>query len=425
MPNFKYKAKDQAGKILTGMVSGPNEGMAKTLLSRKRLRVISLKEVTLDENGDEGGGLVLFGGKVRIDGQGNVTFGSLQTFKAPVKDLIILTKQVATMVSSGLPLNQSFDILSRQQRIPQFGKVLSVIKKGIEDGNTLSASMAKFPETFDTLYISMIRAGEKSGKLPEIMMKLLTYIEKSAKIKQQVSAAMRYPLIILAVASIVVAGLLIFVVPTFASQFADSGKELPFLTKIVVGMSDILGQYYLYVIGVVGLVLVAGSKYVETPDGRRNFDAYILKAPIIGEVLKKIAVGRFTSTMSSMLSAGVPLLEALQICAASSGNLVIESLLMDCRSKVEKGLQLSQPISEHPMFPKMVVSMIQVGEQSGKLDDMLMKIAMFYEEEVDEAIKGMLAMIEPTMIVGIGAIIGVIVIAMYLPIMDLGNTVGG
>jgi type IV pilus assembly protein PilC len=422
---YKYKVRDREGKTKTGIVTVASEAMARTTLARQRLKIISIKEVVIDEHGDQIDGLVLFGGKMRIDGSGNVSFGNLSSFKPPVKDLIIMTKQIATMVSSGLALNKSFDMLSSQQKLPMFGKMLASIRKNIEDGNTLGASMRKFPNAFDTLYVSMIDAGEKSGKLPEIMMKLLVYIEKSAKIKSQVASAMRYPLIILFVATVVVIALLVFVVPVFAKQFEGSGRALPYLTQLVLDASNFLQSYAHYGLGALAVAGFALMKYIETPKGRAKFDDFLLKAPILGEVLKKIAVGRFCSTMSSMLAAGVPMLEALQICARSSGNVVIENLILECKMKVEKGSPLSDAISKYPMFPKIVVSMITVGEESGKLDDMLMKIALFYEEEVDEAIKGMLALIEPIMIVGIGGVIGVIVIAMYLPILDLGNTVGG
>jgi type IV pilus assembly protein PilC len=424
MPNYKYKARDQAGKIQSGIVSSQSLGMAKTVIARKKMRIIALKEVTLDAAGKESGGLVLFGGRLRIDGQGNVIFGSSEKFKVPDKDLIIMTKQLSTMLGSGLPLNQSLELLSRQQRLPQFGEIIGGIRRGIEEGNSLSTAMGRYPAAFDSLFRAMIKAGEESGRLPEIMSRLLTYIEKSAKIKQQVKSAMTYPVLILLVATIVVTGLLVFVVPSFTSQFKDSGRELPWLTQMVIDVSDGIAHYFLHISAVIAATIFGLMKYIETAKGRFIFDSLLLKVPIIGDVMRKISVGRFCSTMSSMLSAGVNLLQALTICASSSGNVVMQAFIMTCRTKIEKGFQLSQPLAENAMFPTMVVSMIQVGEQSGKMDEMLMKIAFFYEDEVDDAIKTMLSLIEPIMLVGIGVIIGVIVIAMYLPIMDMGNTVG-
>jgi type IV pilus assembly protein PilC len=424
MGNYKYKARDHTGKIQTGTLSSQSMGMAKTLLMRKKMRVITLQEVSLDAEGNESGGLVLFGGRLRIDGNGNIILGSPQNFKVPDKDLIVMTKQLSTMLGSGLPLNQSLELLSRQQRLPQFGKVIAGIRRGIEEGNSLSASMGRYPASFDPLYRAMIKAGEESGKLSDIMSKLLTYIEKSSKIKRQVKSAMTYPVLILFVATVVVTGLLVFVVPSFTSQFKDSGRALPWITQMVIDVSDGIAHYFLHIAIAISGIIFGLVKYVETPQGRRLFDGQMLKLPIIGDVMRKISVGRFCSTMSSMLSAGVNMLQALSICASSSGNVVMEAFIISCRVRIEKGFQLSQPLAENTMFPKMVVSMVQVGEQSGKLDEMLMKIAVFYEEEVDDAIKTMLGLIEPIMLVGIGGIIGVIVIAMYLPIMDMGNTIG-
>jgi type IV pilus assembly protein PilC len=424
MGSYKYKARDHTGKIQTGTLSSQSRDMAKTLLMRKKMRVITLQEVSLDADGNEGGGLVLFGGRLRIDGNGNIILGSPQNFKVPDKDLIVMTKQLSTMLGSGLPLNQSLELLSKQQRLPQFGKVIAGIRRGIEEGNSLSASMGRYPASFDPLFRAMIKAGEESGKLSDIMSKLLTYIEKSSKIKRQVKSAMTYPVLILFVATVVVTGLLVFVVPSFTSQFKDSGRALPWITQMVIDLSDGIAHYFLHIVITIAGIIFGLVKYVETPQGRRVFDGQLLKLPIIGDVMRKISVGRFCSTMSSMLAAGVNMLQALTICASSSGNVVMEAFIISCRIRIEKGFQLSQPLAENTMFPKMVVSMVQVGEQSGKLDEMLMKVAVFYEEEVDDAIKTMLGLIEPIMLVGIGGIIGVIVIAMYLPIMDMGNTVG-
>lgn len=426
MAEFKYKAKSPAGKVQEGQINAPSREMARTLLARKKLIVISLREASLADSQDsESGGKVFFGGRVRIDSKGNITLGSPQTFRVPDRELVIMTKQLATMLNSGIPLNQSLDILSKQQRLPLFGSVLSGVRRGIEEGNSLSQSMARYPRCFDPLFRSMIKAGEESGRLADIMLKLLEYIEKSAKIKSQLKSAMVYPALIVTVAVGVVAGLMIFVVPAFTKQFTDSGKPLPELTMVVVQVSNFFVNYTHYLLGLLILMGFGVAQYIKTPKGRYQFDAMLLKAPIVGDVIKKISVGRFCSTMASMLSSGVNLLQALSICAASSGNAVMEKFILECRTRIEKGQQMSVPLAENPIFPKMVVSMIQVGEQSGKTDEMLMKVAAFYEEEVDQAIKTMLSMVEPLLIVGIGGVVGFIVIAMYLPIFDLGSVVGG
>jgi type IV pilus assembly protein PilC len=256
------------------------------------------------------------------------------------------------------------------------------------------------------------------------MLKLLEYIEKSSKIKSQLKSAMVYPSLIIVVALAVVSGLMIFVVPAFTKQFVDAGKPLPAITQMVVDISDFFVNSWYILFGVAFIAGFGLVQYTKTPKGRYQFDMVMLKVPIIGDVVKKISVGRFCSTMSSMLSSGVNLLQALNICAASSGNAVMEKFILECRARIEKGQQMSVPLSENPIFPKMVVSMIQVGEQAGKTDEMLMKVAAFYEDEVDQAIKTMLGMIEPILIVGIGGLVGFLVIAMYLPVFDMGSTIG-
>lgn len=426
MAEFKYKVRDSAGKTQDGKITAPSKEMAKTLLGRKKLSVISLQEVSAADDRDSGsGGVSLFGGRLRIDSKGNIIIGSPQTFKVPDKDLVIMTKQLATMLNSGIPLNQSLDILAKQQRLPMFGNVLSGVRKAIEEGNSLSQAMSRFPKCFDPLYRSMIKAGEESGRLSDIMLKLLEYIEKSSKIKSQLKSAMVYPALVILVAVGVVTGLMVFVIPAFTKQFTESGKKLPELTQFVVDISNIFVNQGHIIFGSIVLIAIITVQYVKTPKGRYQFDFLMLKMPVIGDVIRKISVGRFCSTMASMLSSGVNLLQALNICAASSGNAVMEKFILQCKARIEKGQQMSVPLSENPIFPRMVVSMIQVGEQSGKTDEMLLKVAAFYEEEVDQAIKTMLSMIEPLLIVGIGGIIGVVVIAMYLPVFDLGNTIGG
>ena len=424
MASYTYKAKDGAGKSVTGTITAPSVGVATSTLQRQRMRIISIKEVKLGEDGKSAGGISLFGGRLKIDASGNIVFGSSDNYKATDKDLIIMTKQLSVMLMSGLPVNQSLNILSTQQANPQFGKVLDGVRRAIEDGNGLGAAMGRYPKSFDSLYLSMIKAGEESGRLPDIMGKLLTYIEKSAKIKSQVKSAMMYPTVVIVVAVAVMLLLLGFVVPVFANQFKSAGKQLPAITQFVVSLSDFVKDSW-WKMGLGGAAVIFGlSKFKETEKGRYFFDALSLKAPVLGDVMRKIAVGRFCSTMGSMLTSGVNLLQALTICATSAGNVVIEKFVLYCKSEIETGKQLSQPLSSTTLFPKMVISMIQVGEQSGKMDTMLEKVAVFYEEEVDEALKIMLSLIEPLMIVGIGIMVGFLVVAMYLPMMDLGSTVG-
>jgi len=269
----------------------------------------------------------------------------------------------------------------------------------------------------------MVRAGEESGKIAEILLTLVSYVEKASRIKRQIRSAMIYPALIIFVAFAVVAFLLTIVVPKFVAQFRDSGTELPGLTMMVITLSDYLVANWAYIIAGIVASVVAFRVWYKTKDGERLVHAFLLKAPVVGDLVRKIAVGRFCSTMSSMLSSGVNIIQALNICGASAGNVVIEKFVYEARSKVEQGQLLSLPLSTNPIFPQMVISMIEIGEKSGRLDEMLTKVSEFYEEEVDEAVKAMLAMIEPILIVVIGAIVGVLVVAMYLPILDLGNTV--
>ncbi len=430
MGEFAYRVKDARGRTRTGKITAASAADAKSALAKKRLRVLSVKA--------SGGGGAAGGGN-RPDGTSDVG-GLLGKFvfkdknghwvvqlgegSPSTKDLIVFSKQFATMMNSGVPLIQALGILAGQQRVRSFGRALGTVQSLVENGSTLSQAMVTFPKLFDSLYVSMVKAGEASGNLDTIMMKLVTYIEKAAKIKSQVKAALMYPAIVLVVAIAVVSGLLLFVVPTFAKQYEGSGKELPSLTQIVVDFSNFLANYWYLVFGGAGLVIFGLGQWYKTPKGRGVFDAVILKAPVFGPLMRKIAVGRFCSTMAAMLTSGVNLLEALSICAASSGNQTIEAFVLNVRGHIEQGSKFSDPLGQGGLFPDMVVSMVAVGETTGALDDMLVKVAEFYEDEVDLAVKTMLGLIEPIMIVGLGSIIGFVVLAMYLPVFDMAGTMG-
>jgi type IV pilus assembly protein PilC len=281
MAQFKYKVKNSAGKVQEGIIAGPSKDMAKTMLGRQRLTVISLQEVQLDADGKEIGGLKLLGGMISIDSKGAIRFGSSDKFKVPDKDLIVMTKQLSTMLGSGLPVNQSLDILSRQQRLPQFGEVLAGVRKAIEEGSSLSLALGRYPYCFDQLFRAMVKAGEESGKLSDIMSRLLIYIEKSSKIKSQVKSALTYPTLILFVAIVVVSGLLIFVVPSFTAQFVNSGRALPGLTQFVINLSDFVAAHWLKMFAGLGGVVFGLGQYKKTPKGRAFFDALILRLPLI------------------------------------------------------------------------------------------------------------------------------------------------
>lgn len=420
MAEFKFKAKDSRGKIRTGSLSAASKKQAKDQLLRMRLRPILIKASKLDDVDDAES----FLGKIFVkDDKGRLQI-QLGEGKITTKDLIIFTKQFATMINSGVPLIQALGILGSQQRVPSFGKTLRKISAAVENGAKLSDALEAYPKIFDTLYVALVRAGEASGNLDTILLKLTTYIEKSAKIKSQVKSAMMYPMIIVLVATLVVSALLIFVVPTFAKQYQDGGKPLPELTQFVVDASDFLATQWYVIFGLMSLAGIGFNYWVKTEHGRAIFDQYILKAPALGDLLRKIAVGRFCSTMATMLTSGVNILDALTICSASAGNKTVEKFVLNVRSKIEQGAKFSEPLAEGGLFPNMVVSMVAVGEQTGAMDDMLLKVSEFYEDEVDLAVATVLSMIEPIMIVTIGSIVGFIVIAMYLPVFDMGNLVG-
>ena len=421
MANFQYKAVDHLGKRKTGVIVGANKDIVKSQLARMRYRIIKLEEVSANA---ETNGLSLLGGRIKLDKKGNMELSLSAEGKVTDKVLIVFIRQLQTMISSGVPLNQSLEILSRQQRVPSFRKSIEKVQKSIEEGGSFSESLAKFPKTFDSLVISMVRAGEESGKIAEILTKLGSYVEKSAKMKQQIKSAMTYPTVIMFVAVSVICGLLIFVVPALTSQFTASGRELPALTQFVMNISDAIKFNWYYILGALAGIGYGLVTYFSTVKGKRQLDGFLLRAPIVGDLVRKVVVGRFCSTMASMLGSGVNIMQALTISSQTSGNVEISDFILHVRAKVEQGQLLSVPIKENKLFPMMVTSMIEVGEKSGRLEEMLLKVSDFYEEEVAEAVKNMISMIEPILIVFIGITVGILVVAMYLPILDMGNNIG-
>ncbi len=422
MAQFKYKAKNAMGRVVTGTVSANSKESVKDILAKQRLKPMQIIATKLDEPDHEKKSFLsrfLYKDK---KGNWNVRLGE---GKATDKDLIIFTKQFATMISSGVSVTMSLGSLAIQQRVQGFADIIEKVRYAVENGAKLSDAIEAFPDTFDNLYTSMVRAGEKSGSLDNILFKLTTYIEKSAKIKGQVKSAMFYPVMVVTVAVVVISLLLLFVVPTFAQQYTDAGKELPELTAFVIGISNFMSSEWHIIFGTLGGVIFLLKRYIKTEQGRVWFDALLLKAPGFGELFKKIAVGRFCSTMSTMLSSGVNILDALNICASSSGNKIIEGFVLKVRDRIEQGAFMSDSLADGDLFPQMVISMVTVGEKTGALDQMLGKVSEFYEDEVDVAVKTLLSMIEPFMIVVIGSIVGFIVIAMYLPVFDMGSLVGG
>ncbi len=416
MPAFEYKAKSKDKRLRSGSLTAASKAEAKALLRMRGLRSIEIrlpKATKLFEGETPVIGEILF-----KDEKGNFQFNLGEQLPTS-KDVIVFTKQLATMVGSGVPLIQSLGILEKQQSSRGFRRTLKLAREAVEGGESFSAALTKFPKIFDPLYTAMAAAGEASGNLDVIFKKLVSYIEKADKIKNQIKSAMAYPIVVLVVAISVVTGLLAFVVPIFAQQFQETGRALPWLTQQVIDFSNFFRDYWYLIFGSIFLALIGFRYWKKTPKGEKSFDALILKFPVIGDLLRKIAVGRFCSTMASMLSSGVNLLEALSICATSAGNKTIELFILNVKVSLEKGSTFSAPLSEGTLFPSMVVSMVAVGESTGKLDEMLLKVSDFYEEEVDNSVKAMLSMIEPIMIVVIGSIIALVVVAMYLPVFEM------
>jgi type IV pilus assembly protein PilC len=343
----------------------------------------------------------------------------LGTKSVPSKNLAIFTRQFSVMIDAGLPLVQCLDILGKQEPHKGFSGVILKVREDVESGAALADAMKKHPKTFDALYSNMIAAGEAGGILDTILKRLATYIEKNVKLKGEVKSAMIYPVAVLFIAAVVVAAILWKVIPTFATMFAGLGATLPAPTLFVIALSNFLVKYGVFVVIALGVAGYGVKSYYATDGGRHAIDAILLKAPILGNILRKVAVARFCRTLSTLLTSGVPILDGLDITARTAGNAIIEDAIQVTRTSIERGETISQPLRETNVFPSMVVQMINVGETTGALDAMLAKIADFYEEEVDTAVAGLLTLMEPVLIAFLGVIVGGIVVAMYLPIFDM------
>lgn len=396
MPVYTYKGTNRTGATISGEQVATNKT---ELTNQLRRQQISVSKVS--EKGKEFS-LPTFGGGVNA------------------KELAIFTRQFSVMIDAGLPLVQCLEILAGQQENKTFQKVLTGTRAAVEGGSTLSASMRQFDKVFDQLYVNMIEAGETGGILDTILQRLSTYIEKNVKLKRAVKSALVYPVSVLLVAAGVIILLLWKVVPIFATLFVGLGVALPIPTRIVIGLSNFVGSIFGFLILLFFVGLAIGLKvWYGTPQGRMAIDATLLRLPLIGLLLRKIAVARFTRTLGTLISSGVPILEGLDITARTAGNAVIEKALFSVRKALEAGRNLSDPLKETEVFPGMVTQMIAVGEQTGAMDAMLQKIADFYEDEVDAAVKDLLAAMEPMMIVFLGVVVGGIVISMYLPLFSL------
>jgi type IV pilus assembly protein PilC len=400
MPSFEWKGRDRAGRPQGGVLVADSKDGVLAVLRRQQIVPITVKE-----KGKE------------------IALPKLRR-GINEKTLAIFTRQFSVMIDAGLPLVQCLQILGEQQDNKAFQRIVLQVREDVESGSSLANAMKKHPQAFSELYVNMVAAGEAGGILDTILQRLATYIEKAARLKAQVKAAMIYPISVISIAMLVVYIILWKVIPVFGALFTSLGAELPLPTRIVVALSKFISRFWWLIAGLVVAGVIAIRRYYATEQGRLVIDSLLLKAPILGLVLRKIAVARFCRTLGTLLSAGVPVLESLEITARTSGNAVIERSILEVRKAVEEGKNLADPLKTTNQFPPMVVQMISVGEATGAMDTMLGKIAEFYEDEVDTAVAGMMKLIEPILIFFLGVVIGGIVIAMYLPMFDLISKIG-
>ena len=403
MPVFIWQGKNARGDKKKGEYEAPSVDAVRAHLRKIKIEPTKIKPKPKD----------LFA---------NVAF--LQP-KVKEQHVILFARQFSTMIDAGLPIIQCLEILYSQQENATFKQMLKQIKESVESGATLAESLKKYPKHFDDLFVNMITAGEAGGILDTILRRLSTYMEKAARLKSQVKGAMTYPIVTLAIAVVVLIVILVFVIPVFQDMFAEFGSELPAFTQMVINVSDFTKKNVVYLIIALILGIFAFRRVYRTDRGREIVDEGILRIPIIGLLIRKVAVAKFTRTMGTMLSSGVAILEALDIVAKTSGNKTIEKAIYAVRSDIAEGRTMADPLQESGVFPSMVCQMIAVGESTGALDAMLDKIAIFYDEEVDQAVENLTALIEPFMLVFLGVTIGGLVVAMYLPIFKMAGTIGG
>jgi type IV pilus assembly protein PilC len=396
MATFTYTARAFNGDLRTATIDASSRDDVIAQLRKQRLSVV----------------------KIDQDATKKIGRGAIKT-----RDVVIFTRQFSTMINSGLPLVQALTILAEQTDNKPLAEVTRKVVFDVESGNTVADALSKHPRAFTNLYVNMVAAGEAVGILDTILLRLATFLEKNDALVRKVKGAMIYPAVIMSVAAIAVVTLLIFVIPVFAGMFASAGQALPLPTRVVIGASGFLKHYW----WVIGAVIIIGGysfrKYYATSGGKLVIDRIMLHAPVLGDVLRKSAVSRFTRTLGTLISSGVSILEGLEITAKTAGNRVIQDAIMQSRASIAGGDTIAQPLQKSKVFPPMVISMIAVGEQTGGLDEMLSKIADFYDEEVDAAVSNLLSLLEPIMIVFLGVVVGGMVVAMYLPIFDMGNAV--
>ncbi|GLC27744.1 type II secretion system F family protein [Roseisolibacter agri] len=397
MPTFAYTARALNGDLRSATLDAPSRDDAVLMLKRMRLSVLKMDEASKKPKG-----------------------GS----KVPMRDIVIFTRQFSTMINAGLPLVQALDILAKQSEHKGLQQITKAVVFEVESGATVADAMRNHPKGFSDLYTNMVAAGEAGGILDTILMRLATFLEKNDRLVRKVKGAMVYPAVIMSVAALAIVILLWKVIPVFKDMFASVNMELPLPTRIVIGASAFLNDYWWAIgIGAFGLGVLIQRVYA-TPEGKLGIDKLMLKMPVLGDVLRKASVSRFTRTLGTLISSGVPILDGLEITARTAGNRVVQDAIMASRASIAGGDTIAAPLAKSNVFPPMVISMIAVGEQTGGLDEMLTKIADFYDDEVDAAVSALLSLLEPIMIVVLGVVVGGMIVAMYLPIFDMVNAVG-
>ncbi|MBU2551073.1 MAG: type II secretion system F family protein [Proteobacteria bacterium] len=402
MQDFLWSGVNSKGVKRKGKIEAEDERMVEAILKRQRITPSKIKPAPKDLFS----GIAMFAPKVKP------------------KDVMIFTRMFSTMIDAGLPLVSALQILADQQENKSFKSMLRDINSAVQTGATLSEAMKKFPKVFDDLYCNLVAAGEAGGILDTILQRLAAYIEKNEKLKSQIKGAMMYPAITMTVAVLVIMIIMIFVIPIFQSMFSEMGGSLPVLTQMVISISDFVKGNIIYIFAAVGAAVYGLKRFISTDKGRVIWDRLMLSAPVFGDLTRKVAVAKFTRTLSTMMSSGVPIMASLDIVARTAGNVIVEEAIMDTKSAISEGRSIADPLAESGVFPNMVVQMISVGEETGALDAMLEKIANFYDDEVDASVEALTSMIEPMLMVFLGGAIGTLVIAMYLPIFKMASIVG-
>lgn len=402
MATFVWTGKTRQGALQKGEIAAKSREEVLGLLRKQNVLVTSIQPKS---------------GSFRL----NLSFGGGSVTD---RDIVIFTRQFSTMIDAGLPLVQCLEILSAQTENKFLGKVVGEVRQDVEAGSTYADALKKHPKAFDELYANMVAAGEAGGILDTILNRLAKHIEKAAKLKKQIKSAMVYPLTIMGVAFAIVGILMVWVIPVFAKMFADFGGTLPTPTLIVVGASDFSKEYWWIILLIAGGIFYGLKQFYKTPAGRKLMDRLALKLPVIGDLVRKAAVAKFTRTLGTLISSGVPIIEGLNIVAKTAGNKIVEEAIIVARQSISEGKTISEPLAKTKVFPPMVVQMISVGETTGALDAMLGKIADFYDEEVDAAVTALTALLEPMLMVFLGVVIGFIVVAMYLPIFKMAGSMG-